>query len=152
MLDILIIIEKFRTGKSCVLIHISCRQIDDLRMLSSRCVTGWGWWHAGWRWSWLWSQLSASGRWRCTRSIAAPAYLRNFRGAILGRKTATCLVLMKHCWVSLYCSLHRCTHRKLNTPLRLFSDLRAWILIEILYSLYCGVRKAFFGHFGHIQR
>jgi hypothetical protein len=52
----------------------------------------------------------------------------------------------------LYCSLHRCMPRKLNTPLRLFSDLGAWFPIEILHSLYCGVRKAFFGHFGHIQR
>jgi hypothetical protein len=42
--------------------------------------------------------------------------------------------------------------RKLNTPLLLFSNLGAWFLNEIFRFLYCGVRKAFFGHFGHIQR
>jgi hypothetical protein len=42
--------------------------------------------------------------------------------------------------------------RKLNTPLLFFSDLGAWFLYEIFHFLNCGVRKAFFGHFGHIQR
>ena len=62
------------------------------------------------------------------------------------------LVLTKHCRVSLYCSLHLFMPRKLNTPLLLFFDLGAWCLNEIFRFLYCGARKAFCGHFGHIQR
>jgi len=73
-------------------------------------------------------------------------------GAILARKAAGRLVLTKHCQVSLYRSLHLVMPRKLNTPLLLFSDLGAWFLNEIFCFLYCGARKAFFGHFGHIQR
>ena len=42
--------------------------------------------------------------------------------------------------------------RKLNTPLLFFSDLGTWFLYEIFHFLNCGARKAFFGHFGHIQR
>jgi hypothetical protein len=40
----------------------------------------------------------------------------------------------------------------LSTPLLLFSGFAAWFLDEILCFLYWGVQKAFFGHFGHIQR
>jgi hypothetical protein len=73
-------------------------------------------------------------------------------GAILARKAAGRLVLTKHCRVSLYRSLHLVMRRKLNTPLLLFSDLGAWFLDLIFRFLYCGAQKAFFGHFGHIQR
>jgi hypothetical protein len=51
----------------------------------------------------------------------------------------------------LYRSLHLFMPRKLNTPFLLFSDLGAWFLNAIFRFLYCGARKAFFGHFGHIQ-
>ena len=133
-------------------ICISGGQLDDFRRLSSGAVTGLGGRRAGWRWSRLWSPHSASGRGRCTCSFASPACLRILCGAILARKAAGLLVMTKHCRVSLYCSLHLFMPRKLNTPLLLFSDLGAWFLNEIFRFLYCGARKAFFGHFGHIQR
>ena len=132
-------------------IRISGRQIDDFSRLSSGSVTGWGWRRAGRRWSRLWSPHSASGGGRCTCSFASPACLRIFCGAILARKAAGRLVMTKHCRVSLYRSFHLFMLRKLNTPHLLFSDLGAWFLTEIFRLLYCGARKAFFGHFGHIQ-
>jgi len=133
-------------------ICISGRQIDEIRRLSSLSVTGWGGWRAGRRWSPLWSPLSASGRWRCTGSFASRACLRILCGAILARKAARRLVLTKHCQVSLYCSLYLVMPRILYTPLLVFSNLGPWFLNEIFRFLYCGARKAFFGHFGHIQR
>jgi hypothetical protein len=152
VLGILIIFEKFCTGKSCMRIRISGWQIDDSRRLSSGGVTGWGGWSAGLRWSRLWNPHSASGRGRCTCSFASPACLQILCGAILSRKAARRLVMTKHCRVSLYRRLHLFMPRRINTPLLLFSDLSAWFLNEIFCFLYCGARKAFFGHFGHIQR
>jgi len=148
---ILIIVEKFRTRMSCMRIRKSAGQIDDFRRWRSWCVTGWGWWPAGQRWSRLWSPLSASGGWRCTWSIASPECLRTLSGAILARKAAGRLALRKHCWVSSYRSLDLFMPRKLNTPLLPFSDLSAWLLNEIFRFLYCIAREAFFGHFAHIQ-
>jgi len=133
-------------------ISISGRQIDDFRWLSTGGVTCWGGWHAGGRWSRLWSPHPAWGGARCTCSFASPACLRILCGSILARKAAGRLVMTKHCRVSLYRSLHLSMPRKLNTPLLLFSDLGTWFLNEIICFLYCGARKAFFGHFGHIQR
>jgi len=72
-------------------------------------------------------------------------------GAILSRKAAGRLGMTKHCRVSLYRSPHLFIPRKLNTPLVLFFDLGAWFFEEMFRFLYCGARKAFFGHFGHIQ-
>jgi len=132
-------------------IRISGGLIDDLGRLNFRSVTGSGGWRAGqWR-SRLWSSLSALVGCRCTSSFASPACLRIYCGAILAWKAAGCLVLTKHCRVSLYCSLQLFVPRKLNTPLHLFSDLGVWFLNEIICFLNCGTRKAFFGHFGHIQ-
>jgi hypothetical protein len=108
-------------------------------------------WRAGQRWSRLWSRLSASDGWRCTCSFASPACLRILCGAILARKTAGRLVLTKHCQVSLYHSLHLFMPRNLNSPLHLFSDLGVLFPNEIFSFLYCGTRKAFFGHCGLIQ-
>jgi hypothetical protein len=62
MLGILIIIGIFRTGKSCMRIHISGQQIDDFRRVRSGSVTGWGGWRAWQGCSRLWSHLSASDR------------------------------------------------------------------------------------------
>jgi len=132
-------------------ICISGGQIDYLRRLNFGSVSHWGGWRAGqWR-SRLWSLLSASVGWRCTCSFASPACLRILCGAILAWKATGRLVVTKHCRVSLYRSLHLFVPRKLTTPLLLFSDLGAWFLNEIFRSLNCGARKAFFGHFGHIQ-
>jgi len=132
-------------------IRISGGQIDYLRRLNFRSVSQWGGWRAGqWR-SRLWSPLPASVGWRCTCSFASPACLQILCGAILAWKAAGRLVLTKHCWVSLYRSLHLFVPRKLNTPLLLFSDLGAWFLNEVFPFLDCGARKAFLGHFGHIQ-
>jgi hypothetical protein len=133
-------------------IGISGRQIDDFRQWSSGSVTGCGVWRAGCRWSRLWSPHSAPGGGWCTCSFASSACLRILCGASLARKAAGRLVMTKHCRVSLYRSLHLVMHRKLNTPLLLFSDLGVWIVNDIFRFLYCGARKAFFGHFGHIQR
>jgi len=132
-------------------IRISGGQIDDFRRLNFRTVTSWGGCRAGqWR-SRLWSLLSASVGWRCTCSFASPACLRILCGGILAWEAAGRLVLIKHCRVSSYCSLHLFVPRKLNTPLLLFSDLGGWFLDEIFRFLDCGPRKAFFGHFGHVQ-
>jgi hypothetical protein len=133
-------------------IGISGGQIDDLKWLSPGGVTGWVGWRAGRRYSRLWSVHSASGSGRCTCSFASLACLRILCGAILARKAVGRLVITKHSWVSLYRSLHLFMPRTLNTPLLLFSDLGTWFLDEIFRFLYCGARKAFFGHFGHIQR
>jgi hypothetical protein len=103
------------------------------------------------RWSRLCSTLPASVGWRCTCSFASAACLRIQCCAMLARKAARCVVLTKHCRVSLYRSFHHFIPRKLNTPCLLFLDLGTWIHNEILRFLYCGARKAFFGHFGHIQ-
>jgi hypothetical protein len=133
-------------------ICISGLQIDDFRLLSSRSVTGWGGWCARRRWSRLWSPHSASGGGRCTCSFVSPACLRIRCGAILEWKAARCLVVTKHCQVSLYRSHHLFMLRKLNSPHLLVSDLGACFLIGILYFLNCGAPKVFFSHFGHIQR
>jgi len=154
VLGILIIFERFRTGKSCMRIHISGRKIVDFRRLSSGSVTGWGrWgmWRAGRMLSRLWSPHSASGGWRCTCFLESQACLQILCGAILALKAAGRLVLTKHCRLSLYRSRHLVMPRKLNALLVLFSDLGAWFLNKIFRFLYCGARKAFFGHFGHIQ-
>jgi hypothetical protein len=132
-------------------IRLSGRQINDFRRLSSGGVTGWGGWHAGQRWSQLRSPHSASGGVRCTCSIASPACLRILCCDNLARKAAGCLVMMKHCRVSLYRSLHLFMPRKLNTPHLLFSDLGPVVLNDTFHFIYCGARKAFFSHFGHIQ-
>jgi len=132
-------------------IHISGRQIDHLRRLDFRSVTGWGGWRAGQWWSGLWSPLSASVGWRCTCSFSSAACLRILCGAILAWKAAGRLVLTKHCRVSLYRSLHLFVPRKLNTPLLLMSDLGTWFLNGIFRFLQRGARKGFFGDFGHIQ-
>jgi len=150
MVAMLIMIKKFRTGKSGVRIQISGRQINYFRTSSSGSVTSWGGWRAGQRWHWLWSPLSALVRWRCTCSFAFPTCGRILCSAILGRKAAGHVVLTKHCWVSLYRSLHQLMPRKLNTPLLLFSDRGAWFLNEIFRFLYWGAQKALFGHFGNI--
>ena len=152
VLGMLIIFTIFRTEMSCMRICISGRQIDDFSRLSSGSVTGWGGWRAWPRWSGLWNPLSASGGWRCTCSFACPACLQNLCVAILARKAAERLVLTNHCRVSLYRSLHLFVPRKLNTPLLFFSDVGVWFLYEIFHFLKRGARKAFFGHFGHIQR
>jgi hypothetical protein len=136
---------------SCMRISMSSRQIDDLRWLSSGGVTGWGGWRAGRRWSRLCSPHSASGGGRFTCFFASPECLQILCGAILARKATGRFVMTKYCRVSLYRSLHLFMPRKLNTPLLFFSDLGGWFLNELFCFLYCGVRKAFFGHFGHIQ-
>jgi hypothetical protein len=64
VLGILIIIEKFHTGKSCMRIRISGQQIHNFKMLSSgrvTCCGRWGGWRVKWMWSWLWSPHPASG-------------------------------------------------------------------------------------------
>jgi len=132
-------------------IRISGRLIYNFRRLSSGSVNGWGGWRAGRTWSRLWSAHSVSGRGSCTSAFASPPCLQTLCSAILARKPAGGLVMMKHCRVSLHCSLHLIMPKKLNTPLLLFSDLGVCGLNEIFRFLNCGARRAFFGHFGHIQ-
>jgi len=133
-------------------IRLSGELIDDFRRLSSGSVTGWAGWRAWQRWSGLWNPLSALGGWWCTCSFACPAGLRILCGANVARKAARRLVLTNHCPLSLYRSLHHFVPRKLNALLLFCSDLAAWFLYEIFSFLNCGTQKAFFGHFGHIQR
>jgi len=143
--------EKFCTRKSCMWIRIASQQIDDFEKLCSGSVTSCGGWHAGKWLSRLGSQRSASVRWRCTCSFESPACLQILCGAILARQAARRVVLTKHSWLSFYRSPHSLMPRKLNTPLLLFSDLGGGFLDQVLCFLYCGARKAFLGHFGHIQ-
>jgi len=127
--------------------------MDDMKKLNTTSVNEWGWWRAG-QWhsrSRLWSRLSPSVGWRCTSSFVSPACLGILWGAILAWKAAGSLVLMKHCRVSLYRSLHLFVRRKLNTPLLLYSGLAGWFLNEVFRFIDCAVRKAFYGHIGHIH-
>jgi hypothetical protein len=133
-------------------LRICDREIYNLRTLGSESVSGWDGWRARQRWSQLWSPLPASVEWMCTSSFASPGCLGIHGGAILATKAAGRVVLTKHYRVSLYRSLHFFMPRKLNTQLLLFLDLIPWFLNVIFHFLYCGVRKAFFGHFNHIQR
>jgi hypothetical protein len=133
-------------------IRISGRQIDDFRWLSSGSVPGWGGWCAGRGWSRHWSPHYVSRERRCTCSFASPSCLPILCGPSLIWKASGRLVMTKHCRLSLYRSLHHFIPRKLNTPLLRFSDLGAWFLNEIFCFLSRGARKAFIGHFGHIQR
>jgi hypothetical protein len=151
MLGILIIIQRFRTGKSSMRIRISDWQIDYFRTLNAGSVTGWDGWRAGQSWSWLWSPLTASVGWRCSCVFASPACLWILCGAMLARRAAGHVVLMKHCRVSLHRSPQRFIPRKLNSLYLLFSDVGAWLYDEIFHFLYCGAQTAFFGHFGHIR-
>jgi hypothetical protein len=133
-------------------IHISGRKIVDSRTLSSGSVPSLAEWDTRKMWSRLCSPLSASVGWRCTWSLASPACLRILCSAILAWKAAASLALTKHCRVSLYRSPHHFMPRKFNTRLLFFSDLGVWFLNQIFDFLYYGTLKAFFGHFGHIQR
>jgi len=132
-------------------ICISGQQINEFGRLSSGSVTCRGGWRAGRRLSRLWSWLSASGGWRGTCLFVSPPCLWILCGAILANKAAVRLVLTKYCYVLLYRSLHLFMPRKLNTLHLLCSHLSALFLNVIFCFLYCGARKAFFGHFGHIQ-
>jgi len=102
-------------------------------------------------WCRLCRQLSVSVGWSRTCSFASPVCLPILCGSILARKAARHVVLMKHCQVSLYRSLHLLMPRKLNIPLLLFSDFDVWFLNEIFHFLNGGMRKAFFGNFARIQ-
>jgi hypothetical protein len=75
---------------------------------------------------------------RCTYCVVSPPCLSILCGAILGSKVARHLVMIKHCRVSLYCSLPLSMPSKLNPPLLLFSDLGGWYLYEIFGFLNCG--------------
>jgi hypothetical protein len=134
-----------------MLIRIFERHMDDLRILRSGNATGWSRWHAGQRCSRIWSPLSASDGWWCTCSVPSPVCLRILCGAISAMKAAGHVVLTKLCRVSLYHILHLFMPSKLNTPRLLVLDLGGWFLNEIFSFLYCSLRKALFGHFGHFQ-
>jgi len=154
---------RFSTGKRCMGIPISSRQIDKLGTLSSESVTGCGGWGSGqrWRhlWSWLWARLwsglwsllFASVGWRWTCSFASPACLRILCGAIPARQVSGHVILMKHSGLSFYHSLHCFIPRKLNTPLLLFLDFGARLVDWVLWFFYCGVRKPSFRDCGHVQ-
>jgi len=136
-------------------ITISGRQIEDFKTLSSRSVTSWDRWCSGqiWRWLWsqLWSLLSVLVAQRCTCFFLPPACSGSFCGDILYSKTHVRLVLTKHGRVSFNHSLHLVIPSKPNTPQLLYLDLGTSFLDSILYFLYPGVPKPYFGHFGHIQ-
>jgi len=97
--------SRFSTGKRSMWIQISRLLIDNLRTLSSGCVTGWGGCCCGQRWCQLWSQLSASVGRSCTKSFASPLCLQLFCGAIVGRKAFSRGILTNHSWMSFYRSV-----------------------------------------------
>jgi len=150
VLGILIIFEKFRKGKACMRIRISGGKLTisdgwapEVLQVGAGGVPGGGGVSAGAR------TLRRQGEvhlFLCVSSVSADSLRRHF-----GEEGGRHLVMTKYCRVSLYRSLHLCMPRKLNTPLLLFSDLGAWFLNEIFRFLYCGARKAFLGHFGHIH-
>jgi len=132
-------------------IHTSGWQGNNLATLSSWSVNGWGRWCSGQWWRQHCSQLSVSVGWRCTRSLASLACRLIVCCGMLERKGSGRVALTKHSWVSFLHILHYFMPRKLNTPLLLFSDLSAMFYDQLLHFLYCGTRKPFFGHFGHVQ-
>ena len=75
----------------------------------------------------------------------SPACLLILCLAIMARKAAGCLVLMKHSRVSLYRSLDLFMPRKLNTPLLSFSDIGSWFVNELFRFIYSSTQNAFFG-------
>jgi len=133
-------------------ILISGWQINDFETFSSGSVASWGVWCSRPRWSRLWSLQSTSVWQRCTGSFVSPACLRMFCCVIWARKASWRVVLTMHSWGSFYRSLHLFNPRNLNTLLRLFSDFGVRFLDHILRCICCGIRKPFFGHFGHVQR
>jgi len=127
--------------------RMSGRQINDLQTLIRGTVTSWGEWCFEQRWR----RLFASVRWRSACSFPSPSCQRIRCCAILARKASGHVVSTKHSRVSFYCSLHFFQPRKLNTQLLLLSDLGPRFFNHELPFLYCGARKAFFGHFRHIH-
>jgi len=85
-----------------------------------------------WRWRsrqrWCGGRRWCSGRWfgrfgwRCAGAYVPPASLRILCCASLAWKAVSCMIFIKHCWVSFYCSLHRFMAKRLNASLLLFSD------------------------------
>jgi len=73
------------------------------------------------------------------------------RCATLARKTAVCVVLTNHSRVSFHRSHHLLITRKLNPRVLLFSNFSPLYLDWTLYFVYCGERKPYFCHVGHIQ-
>jgi len=132
-------------------IHKASRPIDDLGMLGSGIVTGWGWWCSRQRCCWLWSRLAALVGWRCTCFFVSPACPQILSSAIVARKASGHMILTMHSLVSFYSSNPLFVPMKLNSPLLFFLDLGMKFLHQILCFLYCGARKPSFGHCGHFQ-
>jgi len=132
-------------------IHITRWQIFDLGTLICLIVSTWRWWWSRKRWRWFRCRLSVLVGWRCTHYFTPRPGLHISCSAILARKGSIALVWMKHSQVSMYGSVHLSMPRKLNSPLRLFSDFSATRLDLILHFCYCGEQNISFRHFGHIQ-
>jgi len=138
---------RFCTGKICMFIHISGRQINNLRMLSAGSVTGCGRYCSAQRWR----RLSMSVGRRYTCSFTFPACRRILYSAILARKETGHMVLTKLSRVACYCSLHIVILQNLNTPNLFISDLSPRYRDQLLLFLHCTMWNPTFGHFSHIQ-
>jgi hypothetical protein len=84
-------------------------------------------------------------------SNTTPESLQTICGGIVASKTSGHVILTKHCQVSFDFSIYHFEHRKLNTPIVLFSDLDTRYLVLILQYPCWGDWKPSLGNFGHIQ-
>jgi len=123
ILGICIKFEKLSVVKRSMYIHISRWHSFNFGMLSSLIVNNWCRWHFGRMLRRVWS------RW--TRSSEPPECLRIPCFAVLAERAAFRLILMNHCRVSCYCSLHLFIPRKLNSSLQLFAGFGARLLDQI---------------------
>jgi len=121
--------------------HISGWHTFNFSTWGTLINTRWHRWRSGQRWHQFWCM--------CTHVFLAAACLRILCYTILGKKAALRLILLNHCRVCFYHSLHIFMPRKLNPALLHESDFGARLLDTLLHSLDCGARKPSIGHSVH---
>jgi len=143
ILRICILIEKLSVAKRILYIRTPGWHPFNFITFSSLTVTRWHRWHSGRRCGRFW--------WRCVGSFVPSACLQIHCCAILAWKAAVCVILINHCQVSFYRSLHLFMPRKLYYSLLLFLDFGARFLDQVLHFAYWGAQQPSFPHFGNIQ-
>jgi len=145
-------ISPFRTGKRCIWIRISDRQIHHLGSLSCWSATRWGGCRVGQRCNLLWSRLTTSVRLRCPCSYVCPPSQQILSGAIWAGRTAA-PVCFDEALPGVF--LSQPTPRYAKETQHPASALLAHRAVDyewFMPFLQCAVQKAIFGHFVHIQR
>jgi len=149
ILGIWIMIEKLSVWTWRMCIHTPGCHIFYFITFISGSVTWWRRWCSGRR---LRSGQTCRRFWTmCATLFPPPPCLPILYCAILAWKAAGRLVVINHCWVSLYRNLHDVIPSELTSSLLHFSDLCSRFLNEFLRFLYCGAREPSFAHLGHIQ-